>query len=92
MTAGPSRVLDPGRELIAQFLRIFRRKVDLIGDAVDAEFDGLIGSFAVGVVDQCLRDLFRHQGRSENFHSALVDRQNVALDVITFCGGANAGD
>src|SRR5690348_13878736 len=57
-----ARVADPGRESVAQLLRILGAEVDLVGDAVERESDGLVGRAPVEVVDENYLDFLGHCG------------------------------
>src|ERR1700730_867675 len=60
-TADPAGGLDPLLQVVAEFRRILDRKVNLIGHAVEAEFDGFIGgTFAVEIIDKGDGHFLRH--------------------------------
>jgi hypothetical protein len=59
--ADPARSFHPLLQVVAEFRRILGRKINLIGYAVEAEFDGFIGStFTVEIVDKGDGHFLRH--------------------------------
>src|SRR5215217_1107270 len=55
-----ARLADVLRERVAERLGVLGAQVDLVGDAVEGEGDGLVGRTAVDVVDEQDGDFLRH--------------------------------
>ncbi|ETZ70830.1 hypothetical protein L835_3754 [Mycobacteroides abscessus MAB_110811_1470] len=54
-------MLNPGAQLFAELLGILRRKVYFVSNAIDAEFNGFVGSgFAIDIINEGYGDLLGH--------------------------------
>src|SRR5690606_37222826 len=80
-------VADPGRERVAQLLRILGAQVDLVLDPVEGERDGLVGRPTVEVVDENYLDFLSHCGYLTS-HGKNCPRQDAIVTTRASIGHA----